>query len=97
MGQRKNYDKEFKLEVVKLVNEVGRTPSSVAKDLGIAKSTITKWLKDFSTHNESAFPGKGNLRPEDEEMRRLKKEFADLKEENAILKKATAIFAKDQK
>lgn len=45
----------------------------------------------------SAFPGSGNLKPEDEEMRRLRKENADLREENEILKKAAAYFAKNLK
>jgi transposase len=37
------------------------------------------------------------LRPEDAELRMLKRKVFDLEEENAILKKATAIFAKHQK
>jgi len=32
----------------------------------------------------NAFPGSGNLKPEDEEIRRLLRELADLKEENEI-------------
>ena len=45
----------------------------------------------------SAFPGSGNLKAEDEEMRKLRKQLADLKEENEILKKAAAYFAKNLK
>jgi transposase len=43
------------------------------------------------------FWGKGNLKPTDEELRRLKRENEELREENEILKKAAAIFAKHQK
>ncbi len=46
-------------------------------------------------HN--AFPGKGNLKPQDEENRRLKREIAELREENEIFKKAAAIFVRLQK
>jgi len=46
---------------------------------------------------KNAFPGSGNLRPEDEELRSLRKRVADLEMENEILKKVTAIFAKDRK
>jgi transposase len=41
-----------------------------------------------------AFPGKGHLKPSDEELRRVKKELNDDKEERDILKKALAIFSK---
>jgi transposase len=41
-----------------------------------------------------AFPGKGHLKPADEQMRCLKKELTDVKEERDILKKALAIFSK---
>jgi len=44
-----------------------------------------------------AFPGKGKLKPPDQEMRDLQRKVKDLEEENAILKKAAAIFAKHQK
>lgn len=53
--------------------------------------------QSYSEHGKDAFPGKGNLRPEDEEFRKLKKEIADLKEENEILKKAMRIFSRDVK
>lgn len=54
--------------------------------------SIRRWIKQYGKHGENAFPGKGNLRPEDEELRRLKKTLADLEEENALLKKAMRIF-----
>jgi len=43
----------------------------------------------------SAFPGHGNLRPEQQEIERLRRELARMKEERDILKKAAAYFAKD--
>ncbi|AOY77542.1 Transposase [Clostridium formicaceticum] len=90
MGQRKSYDKEFKQEVVKLIKEGNITVSSVAKDLDIPKTTITQWIKQDEKH-------KGNLRSEDDEIRKLKLKIADLEEENEILKKAAAIFIKQPK
>jgi transposase-like protein len=51
----------------------------------------------FQDHQEDAFPGSGNLRPEEAEKKQLLRRIADLEEENAILKKATAIFAKHQR
>jgi len=56
-----------------------------------------RWVSEYRQDGSAAFPGKGHLKPEDAEMRRLKRENEELREENEILKKAAAIFAKHQK
>lgn len=93
----KHYDKQYKEEAVRLVRIQGRPVATVANELGIHVNTLYKWMNQYDQYQTDAFPGSGNLRPEDEEVRRLRKMVADLQEENAILKKATAIFAKHQK
>jgi transposase-like protein len=45
----------------------------------------------------AVFPGQGKLTPQDEEIRRLRRELAIVTEEREILKKATAFFAKMSK
>lgn len=98
MGDKaKKYNKEFKEETVKLIIEKGRSVPSLAADLGINKNTLYRWLNEYKTDSTQAFPGSGNLKPHDEEMRQLKRRIADLEEENAILKKAAAIFANHRK
>ncbi len=94
---RKNFDKDFKLEAVNLVVKQKRPVTAVAKELGIHENTLYKWINQASTSEEDAFPGSGNLSPEEAELRKLKRKVADLEEENEILKKATAYFAKHQK
>lgn len=94
---RKRFEPEYKKEVIKLVTERGMKISEVAKDIGVSGTSVRRWIKAYSEHGKNAFPGKGNLRPEDEEFRKLKKEIADLKEENDILKKAMRIFSRDVK
>ncbi len=42
---------------------------------------------------DGAFTGKG-VKPEDAEIRRLRKELDDVKEERDILKKALSVFSK---
>jgi transposase len=42
-----------------------------------------------------AFPGKGRLSPEDEELRQLRRKNKRLLMERDILKKAVAIFSKE--
>jgi transposase len=92
--KRRRFDKQFKVEAVRLVTEGGRRTTEVARDLGISVNSIYHWKCQLSKDGKSAFPGKGHLKPEDEELRRLRKELADVKEERDILKKAIAYFTK---
>lgn len=92
----KNYDLAFKLEAIKMV-ESGTKAADVARQLGLHPNTLYRWLDEYQKDGENAFPGKGHLKPEDEELRQLRKKVRDLEEENAILKKAAVIFAKHQK
>lgn len=94
--ENKNYDTAFKLEAIKLV-ESGTKATDVARQLGVHPATIYRWISEFNKDGEQAFPGKGHLKPDDEELRQLRKKVRDLEEENAILKKAAVIFAKHQK
>ena len=94
---KRKFDNDFKVEAVKLVLENKRSVAAVAREIGIHENTLRKWINLFREHQEDAFPGSGNLRPEEAEKRRLLRKIADLEEENAILKKATAIFAKHKK
>ena len=93
----KRYDAAFKQATIKKIREDGESASEVSRGLGLHIKTIYRWLGEERQGGEHAFPGKGKLKPNDEEMRRLKMENADLREENEILKKAAVIFAKHQK
>lgn len=96
MGEkRKTYDKEFKLSAVKMVLEEGLSVAQVSRDLGINENSLHNWKKKYLEDKENAFPGKGRLKPEDEELRRLQKELKTVKMERDILKKAIAFFAKE--
>ncbi len=91
---RRAYTREFKEDAVRLVTEGGVPVSQAAQDLGIHENTIYKWTRQYREDPEGAFPGKGRLKPQDEELRRLQRENEILKEERDILKKALAIFSK---
>lgn len=45
-GKVKNYTDDFKKQIVAL-RESGKTVSSIVKEYGIAKSTVTKWTTDY--------------------------------------------------
>jgi transposase len=52
-------------------------------------------VKQLADDPEQAFPGHGQLKPEQQEIAQLKREVAKLKAERDILKKAAAYFAKE--
>ena len=90
----RNYDREFKLNAVKLYRESQKPMSQISKDLEIPISTRSRWIKEFAAHGEESFPGSGKLKPCNEEVYLLKKQLADVTMERDILKKAIAIFSK---
>jgi len=96
-GKRRKYDREFKVEAVKLVTEGGRGVAEVARNLGIHENLLYKWREKYSEDIAHAFPGKGRLKPAEEELRRMKRALADVTQERDILKKALAIFSKEPK
>ena len=91
------YDDAFKREAVRLVDEEGRSASSVEKDLGVGHGLIARWRKKLAEDSKHPFPGRGRLRPREEELRRLQRENDILRQEREILKKALAIFSKTPK
>jgi transposase len=92
---KKRIDKEFKIEAVRLASEPGNTQSGIERDLGISQGIISRWKRELLQDGDQAFPGKGRLKPDDDELRRLKRENERLRRERDILKKAVAIFSED--
>ncbi len=92
--KRRVYTKEFKEETIALVLNRGMSVSQVSKDLDIRADLLYSWIRKYKADPEHSFPGKGHQKPEDEELRKLKRELADVKEERDILKKAISIFTK---
>src|SRR5271154_326282 len=86
--ERRKFTREFKLEAVKLIKERGVSYVQAAEDLGVHQSQLRSWVKAFAGDPEHAFPGQGQMKPEQLEIARLKREVAKLKAERDILKKA---------
>jgi transposase len=93
--QRRKYSREFKLEAVKLIRERGVSVAQASRDLDVHQTVLRKWIADVGSDPVSAFPGHGQMKPEQLEIARLRKEVAKLRAERDILKKAAAYFAKD--
>lgn len=94
--KRKTYDKEFKISAVKMILEGGMSTARVSRDLGVNENSLHNWKKKYMEDRQNAFPGKGRMKPEDEEIRMLKKELSRVTMERDILKKAIAFFAKEK-
>ena len=92
--EHRYFDKEFKYEAIRLINEGKRSVRDIAKDLDVHPNLLHQWRRKCRADMEHAFPGKGHLKIPEEEIRRLQRENENLKEEKDILKKALAIFSK---
>jgi len=93
--QRRKFGREFKLEAVKLVRARGVSVAQAARDLDVHENVLRKWVREFGTDPVQAFPGHGQMKPEQQEIERLRREVTKLKAERDILKKAAAFFARE--
>jgi transposase len=78
-----------------MASEPGVTAKEVEKRLGIGQGVLSRWKRQLAQDPLTAFPGKGHLKPADDELRQLKRENERLRRERDILKKAVAIFSED--
>jgi transposase len=90
----RTFDKDFKINAVKLVLEGSRSMTKIANEIGISPNTLTNWKKEFLKDKENSFPGKGYQKPDDAELTRLRRQLARVTQERDILKKAIAVFTK---
>ncbi len=91
--ERRKFTREFKLEAVRLIKERGVSYAQASLDLGVNRSCA--WVKALAGDPQHAFPGQGQMKPEQLEIAQLKREVIRLKAERDILKKAAAYFAKE--
>ena len=94
--KRKIYSRDFKIEAVRLITDKGYSIAEASRNLGIDYSVLRRWKQQFENDPNDAFPGKGKLKPQDEELRQLKRKLERVTQERDILKKALAYFAEDQ-
>jgi transposase len=95
--KRKNYTAEFKREAVRLVTEQGYSMSQAARNLDININMLRRWKHQINEQGQDAFPGKGRLLPEQEELYRLREENKRLRVEREILKKTVTFFANESR
>jgi transposase len=94
---RQTYSREFKLEAVRLAETSDKSMAQIEQDLGIGEGCIRQWKRKLAANGERAFPGHGNLPPDQERLRQLERELEIVRQERDILKKAVAIFSRPSK
>ena len=85
--QRKQYSTEFKLEMVKLIEEQNQLIVDAAKQYDIGKSTLENWLKRYRLELQGKPLPTGHASTPEQ----LRKENAQLRLERDILKMAYTI------
>jgi transposase len=93
--QRRWFGREFKVEAVRLIRERDVSVAQAARDLDVHGNVLRKWVKELAADPGQAFPGHGQMKPEQLEIEKLRREVAKLKAERDILEKAAACFARD--
>jgi transposase len=93
MGKREKriFSEDFKKEAVRLTETSGRPMIEVAGDLGIGRSTLTRWKKRYREADLLSGPHDDV----EKELARLRRENELLRQERDLLKKAAAFFARE--
>jgi transposase len=89
--ERRDYDDAFKREALRILASSGRTVKEIADDLGIGRSSLSKWKSHFKEAEFMAGPHDDVHK----ELARLRRENELLRAERDLLKKATVFFAKE--
>ncbi|MBL0941983.1 MAG: transposase [Alphaproteobacteria bacterium] len=97
MNLKKRYDQEFKLNTVQLILSGKSTLSAVSRDLGVSKSSLHDWMKEYKPNEGKEFIKSENSAFRSQDMRQLKRENEILRQERDILKKALGIFSSVRK
>jgi transposase len=88
----KVYSEEFKFEAIKLVELGSRSIAQIARELEVTPQTLHTWVRR-SKLNENG--QRRELRPDELEIKRLRKENEELRMEKEILKRFSAFWIKE--
>ena len=70
---------------------------SVGYSLALKARNTHKWIRLYNADPEHAFPGSGNLKPDEDELKKANRRIHELENEIAILKQAAVYFAKNSR
>src|SRR6202050_4029471 len=90
--ERRKFTREFKLEAVRLIKGRGVSYAQASHDLSVHQSQLRSWVKALADDPQHAFPGQGQMKPEQLEIAQLKREVIRLKAERDILKNCPGLL-----
>ncbi|MFM9857221.1 IS3 family transposase [Pseudoxanthobacter sp. M-2] len=89
---RRKFSREFKIEAVRLIKERGVSVAQAGRDLDVHENVLRKWMRELAADPAHAFPGLGQVKPEQLEIDRLRREVVKLKAERDNLKKGRSLL-----
>lgn len=92
MAKNNAYPREFRERAVELYRSGGVSIDALAKQLGVASTTIANWIRQARI-DDGEQPGIATV--DRDELTQLRREIRRLEMENEILKRAAAYFAKE--
>lgn len=87
MGIRKNFDKDFKLAVVRDL-ESGKSTVQVSREHSVKPGLALRWAREYRANPKHAFAGKGIASTVEARNAELERLVGKLYAENDFLKKA---------
>src|ERR1700730_1292788 len=72
--ERRKFTREFKLEAVRLIKQRGVSYAQASQDLSVHQSQLRSWVKALAADPQHAFPGQGQMKPEQAKIAQLKRE-----------------------
>ncbi len=82
---RRVFSREFKLEAVKLGRDQGVTVVQPCRGREVAESALRRWMRETMADPRHAFPAHGQVKPEQQELVRRRREVTKLEAECDIL------------
>jgi len=86
MVKRKTYTREFKLDILRQIEE--KPASEVCREHDLHPTTVNRWKREQQQYPKDAFKGKGNLYKLEAKLAERDRLIGQLYAENALLKKA---------
>jgi transposase len=91
---RKQYTRQFKLDVLELARTSGKPHAVLEAELGLYSGQIRSGRRALARDPAQAFPGSGQQAAPDAPLAPLRREHEILRQERDILKKAVARFSR---
>jgi len=95
LEKRRQYDSDFKIKAVALLEKSDKPLVQVARSLGVSGSMLRRWRVQIREHGAGYFSKAGRM--ERAEILRLKRENKDLRQKIEILKKTLGFEVKPKR